>query len=82
MSTEKEQSTTLKERLVSWAVPTVLTGIIALLASGVQISLRTNQQNTEVLLKELGAARQEIVRVTKKNQELNDQLYNRRNQKE
>lgn len=80
MSTEPEQRTTLKERLVSWVVPTILTGIIALLASGVQISLRTNQQNTEVLLKELGTARQELVQVTKKNQALNDQLYNERNQ--
>jgi hypothetical protein len=62
---------TIKERVLNWIIPTILTGLIAILAGGVQVSLRTNQQNTEVLLQELNKVRIE-------RQQLNEQLYQER----
>ncbi len=59
----------MKDRIISWVVPTLLTGLIAVFAGGVQLSLKTNQQNTEMLLNELNKVRVE-------RQKLNDELFN------
>jgi len=66
---------TFGQNLLSWVIPTILTAIVAITAAGVQVSVKTNQQNTELLFQELNKVRIE-------RQHLNDELYKIKKEKE
>lgn len=62
----------LGQRVVGWVLPTILTGLIAIGAGGIQLNLKTNQQNTEAIVNDL---RKEMVRLERERKALNDKLY-------
>lgn len=73
--TDSSTKSSWKERTISWLIPTIVTATIAILAAGVQVQVRTNSQNVEYLMQELNKVRQE-------RQQLNDQLFNERKNKD